>query len=170
MARLKPEDPLQECLAKIVVDALWRVECYRKSEAQPNLDSHPERESRGRQEQRVMNSMYKALKTLEEMQAQSKLARPAQEDARIDTEKEEKIKTAAALLESKDEEIAQLKARLETIGSLKEDSLKAERLKDQSAGFVSHPSQFHPSASPAGGVPPTGTAAQPAEMEENRAA
>jgi hypothetical protein len=76
------------------------VECYRKSEAQPNLDSHPERESRGRQEQRVMNSMYKALKTLEELQAQSKLARAV---AKSDVDQ---------ALAAKDKEIAELKEKL----------------------------------------------------------
>jgi hypothetical protein len=167
MATLKPEDALQECLAKIIVDAVWRVEGFRMTEAQRNThDTHPDRESRGRQEQRVLNGMYKALKTLQELQAQSKVTRAEEGNTRIDAETAAAA-NVAALLESKDKEIADLKARLTT----------AEKLKDQPAGFVPHPSQHPNAGGPAGRIPlteilrkPAETEKQPSEEEENPAA
>ena len=91
MAALKPEDALQEALAKIIVDNLWRVENYRMKEAQ-NHDAYEIVESRGRHEQRLLNSMYKARKELKALQVESREARE-NEARRLDDEA--KLKTGA---------------------------------------------------------------------------
>jgi hypothetical protein len=161
MAALKPEDPLQEGLAKIVVDALWRVEGFRMKEAQRiNFDSHPDRESRGRQEQRVLNGMFKALKTLQELQTQSKVTRAQEEDSRVRRENTDKIEVAADVIEHKDKEIANLKAQVQA----------ERRMKDQLAGFVSHPSQYRNAAGPVPRKKSAETENQPSGKEENPAA
>jgi len=91
MAALKPEDAFQEELAKIIVDNLWRVENYRMKEAQ-NHDAYEIVESRGRHEQRLLNSMYKARKELKALQVESREARE-NEARRLDDEA--KLKTGA---------------------------------------------------------------------------
>ena len=91
MAALKPEDAFQEELAKIIIDNLWRVEKYRMKEAQ-NHDAYEIVESRGRHEQRLLNSMYKARKELKALQVESREARE-NEARRLDDEA--KLKTGA---------------------------------------------------------------------------
>jgi len=118
--------------------ALWRAECFRLKEAQRRDDTHRDCESRGRQEQRILNGMYKALKTLQEPQAQSKVVRAEEEKTRIFRESAEKINVAAGVIEHKDKEIANLKAQVQT----------ERRMKEQLAGFVSHPSQYRNAGGP----------------------
>ena len=78
MAALKPEDAFQEELAKIIIDNLWRVEKYRMKEAQMTNDTYETVESRGRHEQRLLNSMFKARKELKALQTESAEARKAE--------------------------------------------------------------------------------------------
>ena len=96
MAALKPEDALQEALAKIIVDNLWRVENYRMKEAQ-NHDAYEIVESRGRHEQRLLNGMYKARKELKALQVESREAREneARENEARRLDDEAKLKTGA---------------------------------------------------------------------------
>ena len=96
MAALKPEDAFQEELAKIIVDNLWRVENYRMKEAQ-NHDAYEIVESRGRHEQRLLNSMYKARKELKALQVESREAREneARENEARRLDDEAKLKTGA---------------------------------------------------------------------------
>ena len=93
---LKPEDALQEALAKIIVDNLWRVENYRMKEAQHH-DAYEIVESRGRHEQRLLNSMYKARKELKALQVESREAREneARENEARRLDDEAKLKTGA---------------------------------------------------------------------------
>ena len=96
MAALKPEDAFQEELAEIIVDNLWRVENYRMKEAQ-NHDAYEIVESRGRHEQRLLNSMYKARKELKALQVESREAREneARENEARRLDDEAKLKTGA---------------------------------------------------------------------------
>jgi hypothetical protein len=140
MAALKPEDAFQEELAKIIIDNLWRVEKYRMKEAQMTNDTYETVESRGRHEQRLLNSMFKARKELKALQTESAEARKA-EAQRL--EDQAKIKAAREIPVEKD------------------NPFSAEPASGkQPAGFVPHTPENRP-ASPA--IPSDEPSDQPSE-------
>jgi len=161
MAALKPEDALQEALAKIIVDNLWRVENYRMKEAQ-NHDAYEIVESRGRHEQRLLNSMYKARKELKALQVESREAR--ENEARENEAREN---------EARENEARENEARrLDDEAKLKTGAEPAAQ--KEPAGFVPHTPE-NPPARPSvpseqPSVEPSEPPRKPAESEKKPAA
>ena len=150
MAALKPEDAFQEELAKIIIDNLWRVEKYRMKEAQMTNDTYETVESRGRHEQRLLNSMFKARKELKALQTESAEARKA-EAQRL--EDQAKIKAAREIPVEED------------------NPFSAEPASGkQPAGFVPHTPENRPVSPATPPDPPSEVTKKPVESEKKPAA
>ena len=150
MAALKPEDAFQEELAKIIIDNLWRVEKYRMKEAQMTNDTYETVESRGRHEQRLLNSMFKARKELKALQTESAEARKA-EAQRL--EDQAKIKAAREIPVEED------------------NPFSAEPASGkQPAGFVPHTPENRPVSPAPPPDPPSEVTKKPVESEKKPAA
>jgi hypothetical protein len=150
MAALKPEDAFQEELAKIIIDNLWRVEKYRMKEAQMTNDTYETVESRGRHEQRLLNSMFKARKELKALQTESAEARKA-EAQRL--EDQAKIKAAREIPVEED------------------NPFSAEPASGkQPAGFVPHTPENRPASPATPPDPPSEVTKKPVESEKKAAA
>ena len=150
MAALKPEDAFQEELAKIIIDNLWRVEKYRMKEAQMTNDTYETVESRGRHEQRLLNSMFKARKELKALQTESAEARKA-EAQRL--EDQAKIKAAREIPVEED------------------NPFSAEPASGkQPAGFVPHTPENRPASPATPPDPPSEVTKKPVESEKKPAA
>jgi len=120
LAVLKPEDALQECFAKIMIDNLWRLEGYRIHETHATDQDYKALESRGRQEQRLQNCTHKAHKALQELQAQS-------------------ARTRLAALVARSEQMETENARLREESACKDSEIAGLRAaQNQAAGFVPH--------------------------------
>jgi hypothetical protein len=150
MAALKPEDAFQEELAKIIIDNLWRVEKYRMKEAQMTNDTYETVESRGRHEQRLLNSMFKARKELKALQTESAEARKA-EAQRL--EDQAKIKAVREIPVEED------------------NPFSAEPASGkQPAGFVPHTPENRPASPATPPDPPSEVTKKPVESEKKPAA